>query len=93
MAKPVKAKDICIQVAKSNGGDLNMIKTCSRCGKEFDTNTCETYAVIQYEIRNVSKHSGRFGECTLCRDCEDHFNIFMNEGFEENAEYGQTSQS
>ena len=93
MAKPVKAKDIGIQITKSNGGDLNMIKTCSRCGKEFNINACETYADIQYVFYHVRRNSGRFGECILCENCEDHFNIFMDEGLEENAEYGQTSKS
>ena len=93
MTKSVKAKDICIQVAESNGGDLNMIKTCSRCGKEFDINACEANADIQYIFYHVRRTSGRFGECTLCEYCKDKFEIFMTEELEENAEYGQTSQS
>lgn len=32
-----------------------MTGTCSRCGKKFDTENCETYADIQYEIYHVSK--------------------------------------
>ena len=93
MARPVKAKDVYIQVAKSDGGDLNMIKTCSRCGKEFDINACETYAAIQYIVHQVRRNSGRVGECVLCEYCKDKFEIFMAEELEENAEYGQTSQS
>ncbi len=68
-----------------------MTKTCSRCGKKFDTENCETYANIRYEIHHVSKHSGRVGEYTLCEDCEDHFNIFIHEVLEEYMENGQTS--
>lgn len=68
-----------------------MTKTCSRCGKKFDTENCETYANIRYEIHHVSKHSGRVGGYTLCEDCEDHFNIFIHEVLEEYMENGQTS--
>lgn len=72
-----------------------MTETCSRCGKNFDTENCEAYADIQYEIYHyhVSKHSGRIGKYTLCGDCEDHFNIFMHDALEERMENGQTSQS
>lgn len=69
-----------------------MTETCSRCGKNFDTENCETYADIQYEIYHVRKHGGRFGKYTLCGDCEDYFNIFMHDALEEQSN-GQTSQS
>lgn len=67
-----------------------MTKTCSRCGKKFDTENCETYADIQYEIYHVRKHGGRFGKYTLCGDCEDHFNIFIHEVSEEHMNNSQT---
>lgn len=67
-----------------------MTETCSRCGKNFDTENCEAYADIQYEIYHVNKHGGRFGKYTLCGDCEDHFNIFMHEVLEEYMKNGQT---
>lgn len=70
-----------------------MTETCSRCGKKFDTENCETYADIQYEIYHVDKHSGRFGKYTLCGDCEHKFETFMIEVLEEYMENGQTSQS
>lgn len=70
-----------------------MTGTCSRCGKKFDTENCETYADIQYEIYHVSKHGGRFGKYTLCGDCEHKFETFMIEVLEEYMENGQTSQS
>lgn len=68
-----------------------MIKTCYRCGKEFDTENCETYADIQYEIHHVSKHNMCFSRHALCRECEDHFNIFMGDLLEEHMKNGQTS--
>nr|DAK55653.1 MAG TPA: RNA polymerase-like protein [Caudoviricetes sp.] len=93
MARPVKAKDICNQVIKDDEWRFNIIKTCSRCGKEFDMNTCETYADIQYIICHVSKDTGRFGKYILCKDCEHDFEFFMFEKYAEDTEYGQTSQS
>lgn len=65
-----------------------MVETCTRCGKKFDTENCETYAAIRYEIYHVSKYSGRVGKYTLCGACEDHFNIFMCEQLEEYMENG-----
>lgn len=70
-----------------------MTKTCCHCGKKFDTENCETYADIQYEIYHVRKHGGRFGKYTLCGDCEHKFETFMIEVLEEYMENGQTSQS
>lgn len=78
-----------------------MTETCSRCGKKFDTENCETYAAIRCKIHHVSKHSWRVGkytlcgdcEYTLCGDCEHKFETFMIEVLEEYMENGQTSQS
>ncbi len=70
-----------------------MIKTCSRCGKEFDMNTCETYADIQYIVYQVRRNNGNFGKYILCKNCEHDFEFFMFEKWEENTEHGQTSQS
>lgn len=93
MVRLAKVKDICNQIIKDDEWEFNMIRTCSRCGKEFDMNTCETYADIQYIICHVSRNNGRFGKCIFCKKCEHEFEIFMTEKLEENAEHGQTSKS
>ena len=93
MARLVKAKVIRNKHIQSDKEDLNMTKTCSRCGKEFDINACETYADIQYIFYHVHRNSGRFGKCILCKDCEHDFEFFMFEKYAEDTEYGQTSKS
>lgn len=67
-----------------------MTETCSRCGKKFDIENCETYADIQCEIYHVSKHGVRFGKYTLCGDCEHKFETFVIEVLEGYMENGQT---